>query len=34
VKNALSDDPAAYLGLMVIPVGAVVYYVYGKRKSK
>ena len=34
VKNALSDDPAAYFGLMVIPVGAVVYYVYGKTKSK
>jgi hypothetical protein len=27
VKNALSDDPAAYYGLLVIPLGAVVYFV-------
>ena len=27
VKNALSDDPAAYYGLLVIPLGAVVHFV-------
>jgi hypothetical protein len=29
-KNALSDDPAAYFGLLVIPVGVVFYYLFKK----
>jgi preprotein translocase subunit YajC len=34
VKNALSDDPAAYFGLMVIPIGAVVYFIIGRKKAE
>ncbi len=30
-KNALSDDPAAYFGLLVIPVGVVFYYIFKNR---
>ena len=30
LKNALSDDPAAYFGLLVIPLGAIVYFIYKK----
>lgn len=33
VKNAMSDDPAAYLGLLVIPVGAIIYFIFRKRSS-
>ncbi|MCC6599940.1 MAG: amino acid permease, partial [Crocinitomicaceae bacterium] len=28
VKNAKSENPAAYYGLLIIPVGAIVYYLY------
>ena len=34
LKNALSDDPAAYFGLLVIPLGAIVYFIYKKMKLK
>lgn len=30
-RNALSDDPAAYFGLLVIPVGVVFYYIFKNR---
>ena len=34
LKNSLSDDPAAYFGLLVIPLGAIVYFIYKKMKLK
>ncbi len=30
--NAISEDPAAYFGLMVIPIGVVLYFVFRKGK--
>ncbi len=30
--NAISEDPAAYFGLMVIPIGAVLYFIFKKGK--
>lgn len=30
--NAISDDPAAYFGLLIIPLGAVVYYLFNRKK--
>ena len=32
-KNATSDDPSAYFGLIAIPVGIAFYYVFKMRKS-
>lgn len=32
-KNATSDDPSAYFGLIAIPVGIAFYYVFRMRKS-
>jgi APA family basic amino acid/polyamine antiporter len=33
INNVASDNPAAYFGLLVIPIGAVVYFIYGKLKK-
>ena len=34
LNNVASDNPAAYFGLLVIPIGAVVYFLYNKLSSK
>ena len=32
-KNAVSDNPAAYYGLLVIPIGALVYFIFRKSNA-
>lgn len=34
INNVASDNPAAYFGLLVIPLGAIVYFIYKKMKLK